>query len=69
MNDSNNCCNDLLLKLIEQNNQLIQQNQRLIEQHEVKDEIILQSLQQNNELLAQMYEQEDEPEGSQYLDG
>ena len=49
--------------------QLIQQNQRLIEQHEAKDEIILQSLQQNNELIAQMYEQEDEPEGSQYLDG
>lgn len=69
MSDSNNYCNDLLLKLIEQNNQLIQQNQRLIEQHEAKDEIILQSLQQNNELLAQMYEQEDEPEGLQYLDG
>mgnify|MGYP000476328233 CR=1 FL=1 len=55
--------------VINQNNQLIQQNQRLIEQHEAKDEIILQSLQQNNELIAQMYEQEDEPEGSQYLDG
>ncbi len=68
MSDSNNYCNDLMLKLIEQNNQLIQQNQRLIEQHEVKDEIILQSLQQNNELLAQMYEQDDEPTGSQYLD-
>ena len=48
---------------------IIEQNNILIEQHEVKDEIILQSLQQNNELLAQMYEQEDEPEGSQYLDG
>ena len=69
MSDSNNCCSDLMLQLIKQNNQLIQQNQRLIEQHEVKDEIILQSLQQNNELLAQMYEQEDEPEGSRYLDG
>ena len=69
MSDSNNCCSDLMLELIKQNNQLIRQNQRLIEQHEVKDEIILQSLQQNNELLAQMYEQEDEPEGSQYLDG
>ena len=65
MSDSKNCCNDLtalLTKIIEQNN-------RLIEQHEVKDEIILQSLQQNNELLAQMYEQDDEPTGSQYLDG
>ena len=58
-----------MLELIKQNNQLIQQNQRLIEQHEAKDEIILQSLQQNNELLAQMCEQEDEPQGSQYLDG
>ena len=65
MNDSNNCCNDLLPMLTK----LLEQNNRLIEQHEVKDEIILQSLQQNNELLAQMYEQEDEPEGSQYLDG
>ena len=69
MSESSNCCSDLMLQLIKQNNQLIQQNQRLIEQHEVKDEIILQSLQQNNELIAQMYEQEDEPEGSQYLDG
>ena len=69
MKDSNNSLRSLLLKIIEQNSQLIAQNQTLIEQHEVKDEIILQSLQQNNELLAQMYEQEDEPEGSQYLDG
>ena len=69
MSESSNCCSDLMLQLIKQNNQLIQQNQRLIEQHEVKDEIILHSLQHNNELLAQMYEQEDEPEGSQYLDG
>ena len=69
MSDSNNCCSDLMLELIKQNNQIIQQNQRLIEQHEAKDEIILQSLQQNNELIAHMYEQDDEPEGSQYLDG
>lgn len=65
MSDLNCYCNDLLIKLLEQNNQLIQQNQRLIEQHEVKDEIILQSLQQNNELLSQMI---DEPQGSQFLD-
>ena len=65
MNDSNNCCKDLMPMLTK----LLEQNNRLIKQHEVKDEIILQSLQQNNELLAQMYEQEDEPEGSQYLDG
>ena len=65
MSDSNNCCKDLMPMLTK----LLEQNNRLIEQHEVKDEIILQSLQQNNELIAQMYEQEDEPEGSQYLDG
>ena len=32
-------------------------------------EWIKQQVEQANELLAQMYEQEDEPEGSQYLDG
>lgn len=67
MSDSNNCCNDLLLKLIEQNNQLIQQNQRLIEQHEVKDEIILQVLNENSELMQQVAEQ-GEPTSTQYLD-
>lgn len=66
MSDLNCCCNDLLLKLLEQNNQLIQQNQRLIEQHEVKDEIILQALQQNSELLSQLVEETDKPQG--YLD-
>ena len=65
MNDSNCYCKDLISLMTK----IIEQNNILIEQHEVKDEIILQSLQQNNELLAQMYEQEDEPEGSQYLDG
>ena len=65
MNDSNCYCKDLISLMTK----IIEQNNLLIEQHEVKDEIILQSLQQNNELLAQMYEQEDEPEGSQYLDG
>ena len=65
MSDSNCCCNDLISLMTK----IIEQNNRLIEQHEAKDEIILQSLQQNNELIAQMYEQEDEPEGSQYLDG
>ena len=65
MNDSNCYCKDLISLMTK----IIEQNNILIEQHEVKDEIILQSLQQNNELLAQMYEQEDEPTGSQYLDG
>lgn len=64
MSDLNCCCNDLLPMMTK----LLEQNNRLIEQHEVKDEIILQSLQQNNDLLAQMVEQE-EPEGSQFLDG
>ena len=65
MSDLNKCCSDLIPLITK----LVEQNNRLIEQHEAKDEIILQSLQQNNELIAQMYEQEDEPEGSQYLDG
>ena len=65
MSDSNCYCKDLISLMTK----IIEQNNILIEQHEVKDEIILQSLQQNNELLAQMYEQDDEPTGSQYLDG
>ena len=67
MSDSNNCCSDLMLQLIKQNNQLIQQNQRLIEQHEVKDEIILQVLNENSELMQQINEQ-GEPSSTQYLD-
>ena len=67
MSDSNNCCSDLMLQLIKQNNQLIQQNQRLIEQHEVKDEIILQVLNENSELMQQVAEQ-GEPTSTQYLD-
>ena len=65
MSDSSCYCKDLISLMTK----IIEQNNILIEQHEVKDEIILQSLQQNNELIAQMYEQEGEPEGSQYLDG
>ena len=69
MNDSSNYCNDsLLIKLIEQNNQLIQQNQRLIEQHEVKDEIILQVLNENRELLLQLAERTESAGANMDLD-
>lgn len=66
MSDSKNCCNDLtalLTKIIEQNN-------RLIEQHEVKDEIILQVLNENSELLAQLSDvgQVDATDGARTLD-
>lgn len=50
MSDSKNCCNDLMVLLTK----IIEQNNRLIEQHEVKDEIILQVLNENSELLAQL---------------
>ena len=67
MKDSNNSLRSLLLKIIEQNSQLIAQNQTLIEQHEVKDEIILQVLNENSELMQQINEQ-GEPSSTQYLD-
>lgn len=58
MNDlSNFCINSLLITLTEQVTQLVQQNNRLIEQHEVKDEIILQVLQENRDLMLQLAEQ------------
>lgn len=58
MNDlSNFCTNSLLITLTEQVTQLVQQNNRLIEQHEVKDEIILQVLQENRDLMLQLAEQ------------
>lgn len=62
MNDSSNYCNDsLLIKLIEQNN-------RLIEQHEVKDEIILQVLNENRELLLQLAERTESAGANMDLD-
>lgn len=67
MKGSNNSLRNLLLKVIEQNSQLIAQNQTLIEQHEVKDEIILQVLNENSELMQQINEQ-GEPSSTQYLD-
>ncbi|WP_244782475.1 hypothetical protein [Acinetobacter sp. F-1] len=54
---------DLLLKLIEQNNQLIQQNSQLIQINNEQNAQI-------NELLIQLEGDEDEqPKRSQYLDG
>ena len=53
--------NDLLLKLIEQNNQLIQQNNQLIQINNEQNAQI-------NELLIQMDGDEDEKPKSQYLD-
>ena len=53
--------NDLLLKLIEQNNQLIQQNNQLIQINNEQNAQI-------NELLMRL-EDEEEPKSSCYLDG
>lgn len=52
--------NDLLLKLLQQNNQLIQQNNQLIQINNEQNAQI-------NELLIQL-EGDDEPKKSQYLD-
>lgn len=66
MSDQKNGCgcasNDLLPKLIEQNNQLIQQNNRLIQINNEQNAQI-------NELLIQLEGgDDDEPKKSQYLD-
>ena len=65
MNDQKKECgcvlNNLLLKLIEQNNQLIQQNSQLIQINNEQNAQI-------NELLIQMDGDEDEQPKSQYLD-
>ena len=53
--------NDLLIKLIEQNNHLIQQNNQLIQINNEQNAQI-------NELLIQMDGDEDEKPKSQYLD-
>ncbi|WP_347460983.1 hypothetical protein ABEF79_05975 [Acinetobacter sp. ANC 7454] len=54
--------NDLLLKLIEQNNQLIQQNNQLIQTNNEQNAQI-------NELLIQLEGGEEDEPKSQYLDG
>jgi hypothetical protein len=57
------CCNDLLLKILEQNNQLIQQSNQLIQ-------INYEQGAQINELLIQLEGgDEEEPKSSGYLDG
>ena len=53
--------NGLLIKLIEQNNQLIQQNNQLIQINNEQNAQI-------NELLIQLEGDEDEKSKSQYLD-
>ena len=53
--------NDLLLKLIEQNNQLIQQNNQLIQINNEQNTQI-------NELLIQLEGEEDDEPKSPYLD-
>jgi len=65
MNDQKQECgcasNDLLLKLLEQNNQLIQQNNQLIQINNEQNAQI-------NELLIQLEGGEEEPKKSPYLD-
>lgn len=61
--------NDLLLKLLEQNNQLIQQNNQLIQQNNQLIQINNEQNAQINELLIQLEGgDDDEPKKSQYLD-
>lgn len=66
MNDQKKECgcalSSLLLKLIEQNNQLIQQNNQLIQINNEQNAQI-------NELLIQLEGDEDEKPKSPYLDG
>ena len=69
--------NDLLLKLIEQNNQLLKNQNKLIEQTNLVFSQNTQVIQINNEQNAQINElliqleggDEDEKPKSQYLDG
>ncbi|WP_046205834.1 hypothetical protein [Acinetobacter radioresistens] len=56
------CCNDLLLKILEQNNQLIQQNNQLIQINSEQNA-------QVNELLIQIEGNENDGPKSPYLDG
>lgn len=66
MNDQKKECgcasNDLLLKLLEQNNQLIQQNNQLIQINNEQNAQI-------NELLIQLEGDEEEQPKSKCLDG
>lgn len=56
------CCNDLLLKILDQNNQLIQQNNQLIQINNEQNAQI-------NELLIQIEGDENDEPKSPYLGG
>ena len=80
MNDQKKECgcvsNDLLLKLLEQNNQLLKNQNKLIEQTNLvfsqNTQVIQINNEQNaqiNELLIQLTEDDNEPKRLGYLDG
>lgn len=73
MNEQKNECgcvsNDLLLKLIEQNNQLLKNQNKLTEQNNQLIQINNEQNAQINELLIQLEDGEGEKPKSQYLDG
>ena len=52
----------LMTKVVEQNNILIAQS-------EAKEQTILRLIEQNDEILSELIEQEDDEQGSTYLDG
>ncbi|MCK4081333.1 hypothetical protein [Acinetobacter radioresistens] len=62
------CCNDLLLKILEQNNQLLMNQNKLTEQNNQLIQINNEQNAQINELLMRL-EDEEEPKSSGYLDG
>lgn len=62
------CCNDLLLKILEQNNQLLMNQNKLTEQNNQLIQINYEQGAQINELLMRL-EDEEEPKSPGYLDG
>ncbi|MCK4098409.1 hypothetical protein HCY45_04355 [Acinetobacter radioresistens] len=62
------CCNDLLLKILEQNNQLLMNQNKLTKQNNQLIQINYEQGAQINELLMRL-EDEEEPKSSGYLDG
>lgn len=48
--------------------QLIEQNNIIIEQMLSKDQMVLTLLEQNTDLLMQLVDEDNEPEGPQFLD-
>ncbi len=65
------CCNDLLLKILEQNNQLLMNQNKLTEQNNQLIQINNEQNAQINELLIRIEGDEDEQpkKKSPYLDG